>query len=331
MTAIGTTAHTDDHDHDHDHSRGSDGHNHATGAPRKALIIALSLTGGYMLVQVAGGILANSLALLADAGHMLSDAGALALALFAMWIAAKRHSPRRTFGFHRAEILAALLNGGTLLALAIYIVFEAVHRFQEPEPVASLPMLGVAFVGLLVNLISMWVLSRYSNHNLNIRGAFLHVMGDALGSVGVIVAGVIIYFTGWYAADAVASLIIAVLIIIAGWRLVRETASILLESSPKGLDLLAVENDLRQVLGVTEVHDLHVWTVTSGFVSLSAHLTIQTDASVADVVRESNHVLETNYGIRHVTIQPEFEPLHDDGDMCCVEDHAPTAATTARV
>ncbi len=298
----------------------SDGHNHAT-APRRALAIALALTVTFIAVEIVGGVLSNSLALLADAGHMISDAGAIALSLFAMWIANRRHTARRTFGLHRAEILAALANGATLWLIAGYVIFEAVRRAADPPEIASLPMLVVAILGLIVNLAAMWVLGHHRDSSLNVRGAYLHVAGDALGSVGVIAAAAIIWFTGWTMADAIVSLVISALIIFAGWRLIRETVSILLEISPGHVDVQQLGADIRAVPGVAGVHELHVWTVTSGFISLSAHAELSPGADADDVLRRATDMLHDDYGIHHVTIQPETPGLHDGQQTWCLEEH----------
>lgn len=304
--------------HGHDHGLASAPPSAGT---RRAMIWAFCLTTTFMLVELVGGILANSLALVADAGHMVSDAAAMGLGLFAMWVATHPHTDRRTFGLHRAEILAALANGSLLMAIAVFVSWHAVGRLRASPEVASGPMLVIALLGLLVNLIAMRLLGSHRHGNLNVRGVFLHLLGDALGSGGVLVAGLVIHYTGWTAVDALVSLFIAALILLAGWRLVRETISVLLESYPRHLDPDAVRRDLQALSGVRDVHDLHVWTVTSGFVSLSCHAEIDSSDLADEVLREATSLLRERYGIRHVTIQPETSQVHEELEHCCSGEH----------
>ncbi|HXV60576.1 MAG TPA: cation diffusion facilitator family transporter [Vicinamibacteria bacterium] len=298
-------------------------HGHSRLASRQAMLFAFFLTFGFMIAELVGGVLANSLALIADAGHMVSDAAALGLGLAAMWMASHPHTERRTFGFHRAEILAALANGALLLAIAFVVSWHALARLREPQPVASGPMLVIALVGLVVNLAAIQVLGRHRHANLNVRGAFLHVLGDALGSAGVIVAALVIRWTGFTPIDAIVSLFIAALIVFSGWRLVRETVSVLLESSPRHVDSEALRRDLVAIPGVVDVHDLHIWTVTSGFVSLSCHAEVFSADIADDVLRAATSLLRERYGIRHVTIQPETSRVHEELEHCCLDDHEP--------
>lgn len=304
---------------------GGSGHSHgpvlSKSGTRKAMVGAFFLTSGFMFAELVGGILANSLSLVADAGHMVSDAAALGLGLFAMWMASHPHTERRTFGFHRAEILAALANGSLLVGIALFVSWQAVHRLQSPQQVESGLMLVVAVVGLGVNLLGMQLLGAHRHANLNVRGAFLHVLGDALGSAGVIIAGLVIRFTGWTPVDSLVSLFIAVLIFVSGVRLVRETVSVLLESSPRHLDSDALRRDLVAIDGVRDVHDLHVWTVTSGFVSLSCHCEITSSDLADDVLRRATTLLRDRYDIRHVTIQPETSQIHEELEHCCRDQH----------
>lgn len=288
------------------------------------MVVAFLLTSGFMVAELVGGILANSLALVADAGHMVSDAAALGLGLFAMWIASRPHTQRRTFGFHRAEILAALANGSLLVGIALFVTYHAIGRLREVQEVASGPVLVIAAIGLVVNLVALHVLGGHRHGNLNVRGAFLHVVGDALGSVGVLISGVVIRFTGWTPIDAIVGLFIAGLILVSGWRLVRETISVLLESSPRHLDTDALRRELTEIEGVRDVHDLHVWTVTSGFVSLSAHAEVESSEVADEVLRSATVLLRERYGIRHVTIQPETSQIHDELEHCCLDDHEPS-------
>ena len=298
-------------------------HNHSHGT-RRAMVLAFLLTSGFMVAELVGGMLANSLALIADAGHMASDAAALGLGLFAMWIASRPHTERRTFGFHRAEILAALANGSLLVGLALFVSYHAVGRLREVQEVASGPVLIIAALGLVVNVVALRILGGHRYASLNVRGAFLHVLGDALGSIGVLISGVVIRFTGWMPIDAIVSLFIATLILVSGWRLVRETISVLLESSPRYLDTDALRRDLTEIEGVRDVHDLHVWTVTSGFVSLSAHAEVTSSDIADEVLRKATVLLRERYGIRHVTIQPETSQIHDELEHCCLDDHEPS-------
>jgi cobalt-zinc-cadmium efflux system protein len=285
------------------------------------MVGAFLLTSSFMVAELIGGILANSLALVADAGHMVSDAAALGLGLFAMWVASHPHTERRTFGFHRAEILAALVNGTLLMGIALFVAWKALVRIRAPQEIESTLMLVVAFIGLGVNLFALHILGGHRHGSLNVRGAFLHVLGDALGSAGVIVAGLVIRFTGWTPIDSLVSLFIAVLILASGWRLVRETISVLLESSPRHLDSDALRRDLLAIPGVKDVHDLHVWTVTSGFVSLSCHCEIAASELADDVLRRATTLLRERYGIRHVTIQPETSQIHEELEHCCSGEH----------
>jgi cobalt-zinc-cadmium efflux system protein len=294
------------HGNRHGHS-----HHHHDGGSRRGgvgrLAVTLALAGGYMLVEVAGGLLSGSLALLADAGHMLSDVAALALSLFAMRLATRPPTARRTYGYHRAEILAALANGAALVAIAVLIVREAVARFVQPTEVRASLMLAVAAGGLLVNLASLALLHRDRGASLNLRGAWLHVLTDALGSVQAIAAGALIALFGWRWADPLASILIALLVAFSAWGLVRESVSILMESVPHGLDLEALGRALRAVEGVAGVHDLHVWTITSGFVSVSAHVHVTPGAEAA-VLACVTDLLAHEFGITHSTIQVEPAP-----------------------
>ena len=240
-------------------------------AARKRLALVLPLMAVYMLAEVVGGWLTNSLALLADAGHMLSDVAALALTLFAMWIARRPATATATFGYYRAEILAALANGATLVAVALYVFVEAWQRLRDPPPVLGGEMLAVAFGGLIVNGVGLWVLDGSRSDSLNVRGAWLHVLGDAFGSVGAIASGALIWAFGWNWADPVASAAIGLLILHASWALIKEAVAVLMESVPGHVDLDAIRGALRGIEGVEAVHELHVWSISSGMGSLSCH------------------------------------------------------------
>ena len=261
----------DHHEHSHKgHSHAHDHHRHAAGANQRRLLLTLLLVSSYMVAEVVGGLLTNSLALLADAGHMLSDAAALGLSLFAIRLAQRPPDLRRSYGYYRAEILAALANGATLIALSIWIFIAAFHRLAMPPEVAGFTMLWIAVGGLLINIASLWILHAGKDESLNVHGAWLHVLGDALGSVGTIVAAVLIWAFGWFWTDPLASMLIGLLIIYSSWALLREAVSVLMQSTPRRIDPDRVQAAMLAVPGVTAVHDLHVWTITSGLDSLSA-------------------------------------------------------------
>lgn len=287
--------------HAHDHAP-PHVHHHAEATPR--LRLALILTATFLVAEVIGGLMSNSLALLADAGHMFTDVGALTLSLFVAWFSRQPAAPEKTYGYLRWEILAALLNGSVLLVVSAAIVWEAVSRLRAPEPLASGIMLVVALGGLLVNAVAAWVLHPLHGHSLNARGAYLHVLGDLLGSVGTVIAAVVVRTTGWLAADPIASLVVTALIMRSAWRLVKESVDVLLEATPKHISLGAVRGRLEAITGVESVHDLHVWTVTSGLVAMSVHAIVREP-------EESQHVLEAavsemrDLGIDHVTVQVE--------------------------
>ena len=274
---------------------------------RRPLVIAMAITTTFFIVELIGAYVSNSLALLADAAHMLTDVAALGLALFAMWLATRVTHPERTFGYLRAEILAALVNAVTLIVLAIYIFWEAWQRFQEPPEVKSGPLLVVAVAGMLANIASAWVLSRGAGHrdNLNTRGAFLHVLGDLLGSVATIAAALIIAFTGWYAADPILSVLIGGLVILGAWTLLRESVDVLLEAAPRGVVIADVRRAMDAVPGVAGVHDLHIWTVTSGLTALSAHVETDNLAGWQTCMTALATMLRDQFGIAHATLQPE--------------------------
>jgi cobalt-zinc-cadmium efflux system protein len=259
-----------------------------------------------MFVEAAGGWLSGSLALLADAGHMLTDVGSLFLTLVTAWIALRPADDAKTYGYQRWEILAALVNGAALFAIAVWVVVEAIHRIGQPEPIKTGLFLAVAVAGLLVNLVSLAILHGAHHHNLNTRGAYLHIMGDLLGSVGAIAAAVVIALTGWTLADPLISIALSLLILVGAWRLVRESTDILLEAVPKHVSMPEVERLMRSVVGVTAVHDLHVWTVTSGMVAMSGHAVVPDLHAHPDVL-EGIRTEMGRLGIGHVTIQLEVE------------------------
>jgi cobalt-zinc-cadmium efflux system protein len=284
-------------------------HEHAPAAGRRtdrelrALGVALVLVAGFMVVEVVGGLLADSLALLADAAHMLSDAGGLALALFAVWIARRPPTPERSFGFRRAEILAALANGVALVAIAIWIFVEALDRLaDEPHPQGGW-ILAIGSAGLAVNVAAALVVGRRRAGSLNLQAAFRHVLADALGSVGVIVAGLVVVLTGWVYADPVISMVIGVLVLASSWSVLRDSVTILLEAAPAGTDAAEVGRAMAAVDDVVEVHDLHVWTITSGFPALSAHVLVERGLDCHSLRRELEIALARDFGIDHTTLQ----------------------------
>jgi cobalt-zinc-cadmium efflux system protein len=272
--------------------------------PRLALVLALTL--GFMVVEAVGGWLSGSLALLADAGHMLTDAGALGLSLLSAWIALRPANDSKTFGYQRWEILAALVNGAALFGIAGWVIVEAVQRIQHPEPIRAGLFLVVAAGGLLVNLVSLGILHGSREGNLNTRAAYLHVMGDALGSVGALGAATIIATTGWTPADPIISIALALLILMGAWRLLRESTDILLEGVPGDVSMSEVQRRMLAVAGVTAVHDLHVWTVTSGLVAMSGHAIVP-DLGAHPEVLERIRSEMCLLGIGHVTIQLEVQ------------------------
>jgi cobalt-zinc-cadmium efflux system protein len=275
----------------------------------RPLKITLVLVLVIMAAEIGGGILSHSLALLSDAGHMLTDALALGLGLFAMNLARRPATPTRTYGFHRAEIMAALANGTVLILVSVFIFYEAYRRFSALPTVKSPLMMAVAFIGLVANLISMFLLRRGSEKSINIRAAFWHVIGDTLSSVGVIAAGAIIYFTGWYIADPILAVVIGIVILWGAVGIVRESADILLESVPAHIEIEKVTAAVKTIAGVEDLHDIHIWTITSGIYAMSAHLSItdQTVSQSGDILTKVNHVLAENFNITHTTLQLECE------------------------
>ena len=279
----------------------------AAHAHRSRLLGVLVLTATVMAVEVAGGLAANSLALLADAGHMLTDVAGIALALFAAWMAARPADRTRTFGYLRLEILAAVANAVLLLGVAAFVLWEASQRLSEPPPVGSGLMVAVALLGLVVNGISMRLLRAGQQASLNLRAAYLEVMGDFAGSAAVVVAGVVIAVTGWTAADAVASALIALLILPRTWRLLRDATDVLLEATPRGLDMTLVRSHILEAPGVVDVHDLHAWTITSGVNVVSAHVVIGRDADAPTVLDHLCECLSGFFDIEHSTFQLEAQ------------------------
>lgn len=284
------------HSHEHGESRG-----------RKRLVQAISITGSWFLIELAGGIYSNSLALMADAAHMLTDLGALGLSLFALQVSNRPATHEKTYGYHRAEILAALANGILLVLIGIYIFYEAYHRFRNPPEVKSIPMLVVAVAGLLANLATAALLYRSRQESLNLRGAFLHVSTDTLGSIGAIAAGVLIYSRQWYIADPVVSVMVGALVLYSSWKLVSESVDILLEATPGHLEIPKILEEIGAVNGVVSVHDLHVWSISTRKAAMSCHVVVKAQEDAGRVLKELGRLMREKYGIEHTTIQTEPE------------------------
>ena len=296
-------AHDHDHDAAHDHSHGATAYRETD---RKALKIAAALTAGFMLVEVAGGLITGSLALLADAAHMLSDSFSLILALVAVGLAARPATSRRTFGYKRAEILAALANGLLLALVSVWVVIEAIRRLSDPVEVLAGGMLVVAVIGLVVNVVAAWVLYRSAGESLNVKAALRHVLADLAGSIGVIIAALVIMATGWEAIDPIISILISLLIVASAWSIVRDSVDVLLEAVPRGLDADEIGMAMASVPAVAQVHELHVWEITSGFPSLSAHVLVGPDSDCHAARSELESVLLKMFEIDHVTLQVEL-------------------------
>jgi cobalt-zinc-cadmium efflux system protein len=274
---------------------------------QKRLKLALLITASWFLIELAGGIYANSLALLADAAHMLTDFAALGLSFLALKVSTRPATHEKTFGYLRAEILAAFANGIFLILIGIFIFYESYQRFWAPPEVKSLPMLVVAATGLLANLVTGGLLYRSRHENLNLRGAFLHVLGDTLGSVGAILAGVLMMARQWYLADPIVSAIVGGLVLYSSWELVTESVDVLLEGTPRHLKISHILKDLGCIRGIISIHDLHVWSIASGMTAMSCHIVMKTDNDANLVLAESSHLMREKYGIEHTTIQLEFE------------------------
>jgi cobalt-zinc-cadmium efflux system protein len=307
----------DHHSHDHvgDHAA------HAGTGGRKGLLLALSITLFMMVAEIVGGFLSNSLALLSDAGHMFTDTLALALSFFAMKFADMPATDKKTYGFYRLEILAALLNGVILVLISLFIIYEAYQRILSPPPVQGTLMLIVALIGLIVNIIGALFLVKHRHSTLNIRSAFLHIIGDAVSSVGVIIGGVVIYYTGWFLIDPVLSIMIALGIIAGSYGLVTESVNILLESAPSHINIEAVAAEIAAVKRVREAYHIHIWTITSGVYALSAHVIVD-DMPVSgsrEMLKDIQHRLAERFKIIHSTIQFECERCVESG-VCPLPD-----------
>ncbi|MBX7062914.1 MAG: cation diffusion facilitator family transporter [Pyrinomonadaceae bacterium] len=284
------------------------GHTHeisASGRNKKPLMIVLGLTTAYMLAEVIGGLMTNSLALLADAGHMLTDVGGLALALLAIKFAERPATPERTYGYYRVEILAALTNAVVLIGISLYILYEAYERFRNPPEVQSTTMLLIAVIGLVINIAGVFILRSGSKESLNMKGAYFEVLSDMLTSVGVIIAGVIMLTTGWYYADPLISAGIGLFIFPRTWALLKDAVGVLLEGTPSDVNIAALRETLTKIEGVAEIHDLHVWSLTSGVNALSVHAVLAEGADHDDVLTRVHDLCKKDFHIEHVTAQTE--------------------------
>jgi cobalt-zinc-cadmium efflux system protein len=307
---MGKPHHDHDHDHDHDHGHA---HTHAADlrdVSRKRLLVALALTTTFLIVEVGAGLLSGSLALLSDAGHMLTDAGALGLALWAQALSRRPRSDRKTFGYRRAEILAAAANGIVLGITAVGVIVEATRRLSAPPEVEARVVLVVAAIGLVVNLIGAWNLSRGGTRNLNLRAAAVHMLADAAGSAAAMVSAVLILAFGWTRADPITSILISALILTGAWRVLRDATHVLMEGVPEGIDLAALERVTRETPGVCDVHDLHVWSIVDDAPVITAHVVLDPGVHGVEVARDVGRRIEEAVGRSHVTVQPEAVP-HD--------------------
>ena len=293
------------------HSHGAHGHGSAASRHKGKLVIALMLTSSFMAIEVVGGLWTGSLALIADAAHMLTDAGGLALALVAIRFAEKPATPRNTYGYVRMEVLSALANAVVLLVLSVYIVWEAYQRFRAPPEILSFPMLVVAIAGLIVNLISMKLLMAGPSESLNVQGAYFEVVSDMLGSLGVIIAAGVVMTTGWTLADPIVGAGIGLFIVPRTWLLLKQAIHILMEGTPPEVDIALLQQALLGVPGVTAVHDLHVWTITSGIDAMSCHLVVRDMAEGRTILLGAQEVMKRDFEISHLTIQIEDQALRE--------------------
>lgn len=285
-----------------------DSHGHiksAAGKNKKNLAIVFGLTLFYLIVEIIGGLWTGSLALLADAGHMLTDVAGVGLALLAIWFAEKPASPEKTYGYYRVEILAAMTNAVVLILISIYILYEAYQRFKNPPEVESVGMLGVAAVGLVVNLIGIFILRAGSTESLNMKGAYFEVLSDMLTSIGVIIAGIIMLTTGWYYADPLISAGIGLFILPRTWSLLKDAIGVLIEGTPADVDITKLRENLEKVEGVAGVHDLHVWSLTSGVNAMSVHAVLTNDDEHDAVMKRVHEFCTKEFKISHVTVQTE--------------------------
>ena len=318
------THHHHDHNHAHHHDGEEDGHqhdhqHHLQGKFRFAILLTTFVFG----VELIGGILSNSLALLSDAAHVFSDSLSLIMSWLAIYLSTRPATSSRTYGYHRTEVFAAFINGVSLIAIAAWIFYEAVHRFMEPEPVKSKEMLVVAIFGFVANMVIIWLFHGEGHKNLNVRSAVLHVIGDALASVGVIVGGVVIYYTSWFIVDPILSCAIGLVVLIGAVRVTKEAVHILLEGSPKHADAHKVAACISAIDSVKDVHDMHIWSLCSNYLALSTHVSIAEDASKSphDLRQEINDKLQVQFGIFHTTIQIEQPGCPHEGNLLCNASH----------
>lgn len=300
----------------HDHAHGAQ--DAARSGHLRALAAVLTLTATFTVVELVGGLLTGSLALLADAGHMLSDALSLALALFAVWVARQPPTPQRSFGYRRAEVLAALANGVTLVAISLWVFVEAYQRFRDPPAVLGGGMLAVAVAGLLVNLAGVYLLRHGHDENVNLAAAFWHVVADLLGSVGALAAAVVILATGWHLADPLVSVLIGGLVLASSWGILRDSVNILLEATPRGLSAEEIHVRMSAQEGIVSVRDLHIWTITSGFPALTAHVLVESREDLRGRRKDLERLLAAEYGIEHTTLQVEHADDESATDRGCV-------------
>ncbi|MEH7093144.1 cation diffusion facilitator family transporter [Priestia megaterium] len=302
--------------HNHKHSHGHS-HNHGKNANKQALKLSFFIITIYMIIEAIGGFMTNSLALISDAGHMLSDAGALGLSYLAMTFGDRKATEFKTFGYKRFEVLAAFINGLTLIVISLYIFWEAYKRFSQPPEVQSSGMIIIASIGLVVNIIAAYILMKGDkSENLNVRSAFLHVIGDLLGSVGAIIAALLIMFFGWTLADPIASVLVAILIIISAYRVTRDSIHILMEGAPSQIDVTQVRKALEALKNTRDVHDLHVWAISSDTPSLSCHILIDDIRNSPMVMNNAKQILEKQFKIEHTTIQIETPET-----KCHIQEH----------
>ncbi|MFC4411461.1 cation diffusion facilitator family transporter [Chungangia koreensis] len=297
------------------------GNDHTHSANKKTLLISFIIITGFMFIEVIGGVFTNSLALLSDAGHMLSDSISLAVGLLAFKFGEKAANYNKTYGYKRFEILAAVFNGVTLIVIAIFISYEAVQRFTNPPEIASTGMLIIGFIGLLINILVAWIIMRGGDtkENLNLRAAFLHVLSDMLGSVGAIVAALLIMFLEWGWADPLASIIVAILVLISGYRVTKESVNVLMEGTPSNINIEDIISTFKNTPGVIDIHDLHVWSITSGQNALSCHVVINDNLTIQEsqkMINEIEHEL-IHLGIGHITIQMENDDHPHENTILC--------------
>ena len=310
--------HQDDADHHHDGKEDEDQHSHQhrlQGKFRFAVLLTVFVLG----IEIVGGILSNSLALLSDAAHVFSDSLSLIMSWLAIYLSTRPATISRTYGYHRTEVFAAFINGVSLIAISGWIFYEAFQRFMDPEPVKSKEMLVVAIIGFIANMVIVWLFHGEGHKSLNVRSAVLHVIGDALASVGVIVGGVVIYYTSWFIVDPILSCGIGLVVLVGAFRVTKEAVHILLEGSPKHADAQKVAACISTIDSVEDVHDMHIWSLCSNYLALSTHVSVAEDASKSshELRQEINDTLQTQFGIFHTTIQIEQPGCPHEGNLLC--------------